>query len=102
MARHPHAEGGDGAAPAATLSGMDPVGMLIWGGGLMGLGLLLGLARRWLSASVVIALLAGLACLVIGVLGGDEVSVRWAALPVAAASLVLAVALLDWVRGARG
>lgn len=75
--------------------------MLIWGGGLMGLGVLLGLARRWLAAPVLIAIPAGLASVVIGVLEGDEISVRWAALPVAAASLVLALALLDWVRGAR-
>lgn len=75
--------------------------MLIWGGGLMGLGVLLGLARRWLAAPVLIAIPAGLASVVIGVLEGDDISVRWAALPVAAASLVLALALLDWVRGAR-
>lgn len=76
--------------------------MLIWGAGLMGLGVLLGVARRWLAAPVLIALPAGLACVVIGVLEGDEISVRWAALPVAAASLVLALALIDWGRGARG
>ena len=73
--------------------------MLIWGAGLMGLGVLLGVARRWLAAPVLIALPAGLACIVIGALEGDEISVRWAALPVAAASVVLALALIDWVRG---
>ena len=75
--------------------------MLIWGGGLMSLGILLGVARRWLTAPVLIAIPAGLACVVIGVIEGDEISVRWAALPVAAASVVLALALIDWVRGAR-
>ena len=73
--------------------------MLIWGAGLVGLGVLLGLARRWLAAPVLIAIPAGLASVVIGVLEGDEISGRWAALPVAAASLVLALALIDWVRG---
>ncbi len=76
--------------------------MLIWGAGLVGLGVLLGVARRWLAAPVLVALPAGLACVVIGTLGDDEISVRWAALPVAAVSLVLALALIDWVREARG
>ena len=79
---------------------MDPVGMLIWGGGLLGLGALLGLARRWLAAPVLVALPAGIACVVIGLVGDDEISIRWAVLPVAAASLVLALALINWVRGA--
>ncbi len=73
--------------------------MLIWGAGLVGLGVLLGVARRWLAAPVLIALPAGLACIAIGLVGGDEVSVQWAALPVAAGSVVLALALIDWVRG---
>ena len=76
--------------------------MLIWGAGLVGLCVLLGVARRWLAAPVLVALPAGLACVVIGTLGDDEISVRWAALPVAAVSLVLALALIDWVREARG
>ena len=76
--------------------------MLIWGAGLVGLGVLLGVARRWLAAPVLVALPAGLACVVIGTLGDDKISVRWAALPVAAVSLVLALALIDWVREARG
>lgn len=75
--------------------------MLIWGAGLVGLGVLLGIARRWLAAPVLIALPAGVACVVIGLVGGDEVSIRWAALPVAAASLVLALALVDGVRRSR-
>lgn len=72
--------------------------MLIWGAGLVALGVLLGAARRWLAVPVLVALPAGVACLVIGLVGGDEISVRWAALPVAAASLVLALALVDGVR----
>ncbi len=74
--------------------------MIIWGAGLLGLGVLLGLARRWVAAPVLVALPAGIACLAIGVAGGDEISLQWAALPVAVASLVGALALVDWVRGA--
>ncbi len=77
--------------------------MLIWGAGLVGIGVLLGLAHRWLSLEVVVAVLAGAGCLAIGVMGrmeGDDLSVRWAALPVAAGSVVLAVALVGWVRRA--
>lgn len=75
--------------------------MLIWGAGLVGLGILLGLARRWVAAPVLVAIPSGLACVAIGVVGGDEITLQWAALPVAAASLVGALALVDWVRGAR-
>ncbi|GAA1723499.1 hypothetical protein [Aeromicrobium alkaliterrae] len=80
---------------------MDPVGMLIWGAGLVGLGILLGLALRWLSVPVLVAVPAGIGCIVVGVLGrqdGDDLSVRWAALPVAAIAIVLASALVAWVR----
>ena len=76
--------------------------MLIWGAGLLGLGALMGLAQRWLSAPVLVAIPAGVACIAVGVVGrmaDDDISVRWAALPVAAASVVLSAALISWVRG---
>ena len=83
---------------------MDPVGMLIWGAGLVGLGIMLGLALRWRSVPVLVAIPAGAACLAIGVVGrqgDDDLTVRWAALPVAALALVLASALVGWVRAGR-
>lgn len=82
---------------------MDPIGMLIWGGGLVAVGILLiVIGFRWRSIGVLAAVTGGLACLSVGAveiaIGDDDVPQRWAALPAAAIGIVVVAVLVAWVK----
>ncbi len=78
--------------------------MLIWGAGLVGLAVLVLATRGWRSLATPTALLGGLASIAVGVVGlraDDDLSVRWALLPLGFAVVTLALVTIDLVRARR-
>ncbi|MFT4298241.1 MAG: hypothetical protein QM597_01170 [Aeromicrobium sp.] len=79
---------------------MDPIGMVIWGVGLLAVGTVIAAALGWRTPAVPVAALTGIGCIATRLFSDGDLSRRWTALPAAAICVVVALTLLSWLRTA--